>query len=800
MAEPDVPLQAGPSIKRRQTQQPDSFNQLKQQGLADIIRLAGKRWTDYNLHDPGITLLEHLCFSLTELQYRCDFAINELLSNADGQIDYDALGLVAPQHILSSRPVTAADYRRYLLDQLPQLADIYLLPDGVTGLYRALAVAANSDADAGQLDVDIRRCYSAQRNLGEQLGDISLLTPLECQPVAELEIRASADAVEVLAEFYFRCQQLLQQSSERQSYADLLAQGQSYAQLFDGPLTPGGILAHSEPSASVQLHDFFQPLQAIDGVVQLTAFSLRCNSGHYYDSLPLQQGLALYALQLPDSAPTLSVQLKVGNKLVSVDVAAVLQRYQQKRFRQHSRWQTDLAGLCAMPPGRYRAVAQYHSLQHHLPATYGLTQSSQTLQPPQWQLKGYLLLFEQLLANFLAQLQQLPTLFCPAHSEQSYFWQTLTEQHIDGISQLYPSDMPQQLRQLYQQFDDVLSRKHRLLDYLLALYGESLYQHSLQHFDYYHSAHSGAARRLAQKVRYLKQIVTMTRDRVAAPDHYAPLWRDAVGGFVQKQALVLDLGQTAQSLTTAVLQYKLRLSSKRQLQSLYLDETRVDALLQAVPAIRLPFAADSPRLRRRLAAAVCFQGDTLPQQLLQSGVALANYRITLTQQRYQLLLKVPNSQRDEWWLCGSYRHYRSALILANALSRFLCHISYISEGLHLIEHVLLLSAKADARVPAEFYDGRITVLCPNWTARFADKGFQQLVCESVQLNCPAHISCQVLFISFERMHRFERLFKYWRSAIKATPGGATTETVALTQYLYALLKQTAAEGVNAPAD
>ena len=39
MAEPDAPLQAGPSITRRQTQQPDSFNQLKQQGLADIVRL-----------------------------------------------------------------------------------------------------------------------------------------------------------------------------------------------------------------------------------------------------------------------------------------------------------------------------------------------------------------------------------------------------------------------------------------------------------------------------------------------------------------------------------------------------------------------------------------------------------------------------------------------------------------------------------------------------------------------------------------------------------------------------------------
>lgn len=800
MAEHDAPLQAGPSIARRQTQQLDSFNRLKQQGLADIVRLAGKRWTDYNLHDPGITLLEQLCFSLTELQYRCDFAINELLSNADGQIDYAALGLVAPQHILSSRPVTAADYRRYLLDQLPQLADIYLQPDDITGLYRALAVAANVDTDVAQLDADIRRCYSAQRNLGEQLGEITLLTPLACQPEAELEIRASADPVELLAEFYFRCQQLLQQSSERQSYADLLAQGQSYAQLFDGPLTPGGILLRSEPTASVQLHDFFQPLQGIDGVVQLTEFSLRCDSEHYYDSLPLQRGLALYALQLPDNVAHLSVQLKVGNKAVSVDLAAVLQRYRQKLFRQQSRWQADVAGLCAMPQGRYRAVAQYHSLQLALPVNYGLTQRSQQLQPAQWQLKGYLLLFEQLLANFLAQLQQLPMLFSPENTRQSYYWQELTEQHIDGISQLYPANMAQQLHQLYQQFDNVLSRKHRLLDYLLALYGESLYQHSLQHFDYYHSAHSGAARRLAQKVRYLKQIVLMTRDRVAAPDHYAPLWRDAIGGFVQKQALVLDLGQTSQSLTTAILQYKLRLSSKRQLQSLYLDETRADDLLQPVPAIRLPFAPDSPGLRRRLATAVCLQGDMLPQQLVQSGVALSNYRITLQQQRYQLLLKVPDSQRDEWWLCGSYRHYRSALILANCLSRFLCHISCTSEGLHLVEHVLLLSAKANARVPADFYDGQITVLCPNWTARFADKGFQQLVCESLQLNCPAHLSCQVLFISFERMHRFERLFKYWRSAIKAARGDATAETVALAQYLYALRQAAAAEDANAPAD
>jgi len=778
------------SIKRRQSNEPDRFTQLKQQGLADIIRLAGKRWTDYNLHDPGITLLEQLCFSLTELQYRCDFAIADLLTGADGRIDFAALGLVSPEQILSCRPTTTADYRRYMLDCLPQLAEFYLLPQATTGLYHAVAVARGADNDAAALIAKIRRCYSAQRNLGEQLTDIRLLTPLPCQPVAELDIAAAADPVELLAEFYYRCQQLLQRSTERCSYADLLAQGQSYEQLFDGPLTPDGVLLHSAPDyGQLQINDFFQPLQQIDGVVQLNRFYLQCEGRACYDSLPLQHNLPLYCLQAVQPGQPPAVRLLLGNKAIAVDMAAVMQRYQQKLFRQHSRWQTDLAALCPAPEGRYRPVGHYQSLQALLPRNYGLQRLPAQSSAVQLQLKGYLLLFEQLLANFLAQLQQLPALFSPFETGQSYYYQALDNRHIAGIESLQHGAMTTKLQQLYSRLDDVLARKHRLLDYLLALYGESLYQHSLQHFDYYHSAHSGSARRLQQKISYLQQIVCMTRDRVAAPDHYAPLWRDAVGGFVRKQALLLDLGQIAQSLTTAVLQHKLRLSrSSAQLQLLYLDETLADDLLQPVPALRLPFAADSPALRRRLSGACCFDGDTLPEQVVQSGVVLANYRITRHNGRYQLLLPVPDSRRDEWWLLGSYRHYRGALILANCLCQFLCHISQSSEGLHVIEHLLLQPEPTDTTdsLPLEFYNGRITVLCPGWTARFADRGFQQLVSETLQLNCPAHLSCQVIFINFKQMNYFERLFKYWRTAFKQQGHSSNAESRALAHYIYRL--------------
>jgi len=56
------------------------FSALKDEGIAWIEKLAGKRWTDYNQHDPGITILEQLVYALTELAYRANYPIGDLLA------------------------------------------------------------------------------------------------------------------------------------------------------------------------------------------------------------------------------------------------------------------------------------------------------------------------------------------------------------------------------------------------------------------------------------------------------------------------------------------------------------------------------------------------------------------------------------------------------------------------------------------------------------------------------------------------------------------------------------------------
>ena len=45
-------------------------------------RLAGERWSDFNTHDPGITILEALCYAITDLAYRTSLPIPDLIAGS----------------------------------------------------------------------------------------------------------------------------------------------------------------------------------------------------------------------------------------------------------------------------------------------------------------------------------------------------------------------------------------------------------------------------------------------------------------------------------------------------------------------------------------------------------------------------------------------------------------------------------------------------------------------------------------------------------------------------------------------
>jgi len=101
--------------KSRILPEDQNYQFLREEGFKYIESLASSLWTDYNTHDPGITILEALCYALTELGYRTDFDTKDLLADPDGTINKDQAFFTAKE-ILTSEPLTIVDYRKLLVD------------------------------------------------------------------------------------------------------------------------------------------------------------------------------------------------------------------------------------------------------------------------------------------------------------------------------------------------------------------------------------------------------------------------------------------------------------------------------------------------------------------------------------------------------------------------------------------------------------------------------------------------------------------------------------------------------------
>ena len=102
------------------------FFSLKREGITHLQNLCGKAWTDYNLHDPGVTILEQLCYALTDMAYRTEFDLADYLTAKNGSINFERQALYRPQDIFPSQPVTINDYRKIFFDLEPSINNVWI--------------------------------------------------------------------------------------------------------------------------------------------------------------------------------------------------------------------------------------------------------------------------------------------------------------------------------------------------------------------------------------------------------------------------------------------------------------------------------------------------------------------------------------------------------------------------------------------------------------------------------------------------------------------------------------------------
>ena len=160
-----------------------NYDELLKQGIEFIQQFSGKQWSDYNYHDPGITFLEQLCYALTDLGYKANFPIEDILLAYTDKFDLENNNLlIPPEKIFPSSPLTSLDYRKVIIDQEDNVKNAWVDPIkdnvlGIVGIFDVL-IQLKDGLDVLQIDstmVRIENILMEHRSLGTDFNAIIIL-------------------------------------------------------------------------------------------------------------------------------------------------------------------------------------------------------------------------------------------------------------------------------------------------------------------------------------------------------------------------------------------------------------------------------------------------------------------------------------------------------------------------------------------------------------------------------------------------------------------------------------------------
>ncbi|WP_130733220.1 hypothetical protein [Flavobacterium sp. J27] len=492
-----------------------SFEFLRKKGMEYIESFGTTFWTDYNTHDPGITILEVLCYAITDLGMRINLPIEDLLSNTTTNPIENQF--FKASEILPNKAVTAFDYRKILLDIDPLLikncwlqkhnktifinckeakisyhkedfngvSDDFIKQTTIKGLYTVLVDIDEEDASVkATIKQQIREKFHANRNLCEDIAEIK---EVETQPIAvcaQIEIDPEADEEYVQALIVLALENYLSPSITFYSLAQMIEKGYTSDAIFEGPLLDNGFidtveLANSSLRTDVRLSDIMQIIMNIDGVKLIKDISINyCNK---IDENVKEWVLCIDEGKKPQLCHKSTFSFSKGVLPVNVNKAKVTQYINElKKNITLTQKEAKKEKELPIPKGRITDTNFYTSVTNDFPETYGIGSIglSDSATPQRKakakQLKGYLLFFDQILASYFKHLGNVKQLLSINNTlTKTYFTQVVSD--IDGFEELvsdYDTDSEVLSETLFGHLDDAVKRNNILKDHLIARFAE----------------------------------------------------------------------------------------------------------------------------------------------------------------------------------------------------------------------------------------------------------------------------------------------------------------------------------------
>ena len=370
-------------------------------------------------------------------------------------------------------------------------------PGNMTSVYNSKVVAAHA------ILVNIKQFLSANRNLSEDYFVFQATRVQEIAISATLQIASGIDIEQTLAQLFHRLDEFFSPPIPFYTLSEMLAKpGMTPDQVFNGPRLQYGFiddndLVELKRSNIVYTSDLIRIIMSLNndfnygnaGVLNQNKGIIAVEDlliGNYISNQPINlnvrnclslSSVDIYKAQL--SIDKSDITVIKDNAEITYDLPTVKTLFNALRTPGKPPTPPPPDDI-AIPVGTPLPIEDYYSIQNEFPLTYGIGKSglprsaSAERKAQAQQLKGFLLFFEQLLANYLAQLSHIKDLFSVNGGvNNTYFWQSLDP--VPDVTPLlgsgYASTVPTLLASL-ERSPTAVSRRNNFLDHLLARFGE----------------------------------------------------------------------------------------------------------------------------------------------------------------------------------------------------------------------------------------------------------------------------------------------------------------------------------------